>query len=148
MDRMNTVGGYFIGKMEDAISIKENIVQGKKFRFTFLTDRLIRLEYNDKGIFEDKPTSRVIFRRFPKVNFQISQTEMILQLSTSYFTMAYVKEKPFQSSKLTPGNTLKITLNKTDHSWYYGHPEARNFGGITYSLDDFSGKLKLDKGLY
>ena len=145
---MNTVGNYFVDKFEDATSNKENIIIGNKFRFTILTDRLIRLEYNDKGIFEDRPTSRIIKRKFPKVNFQLSQTETILQISTSYFTLAYVKNKPFTSGKLTPGNNLKITLNQTEHSWYYGHPEARNFGGITYSLDNFEGKLKLDKGLY
>ena len=145
---MNSIGQYFANSQEDAISIKENIIQGKKFRFTLLTDRLIRLEYNEKGTFEDRPTNRVIFRRFPKVNFTISQSEMIMQLTTSYFTVAYVKDKPFTSGKLAPGSNLKITLNNTEHSWYYGHPEARNFGGIPYSLDDFNGKLKLEKGLY
>ena len=145
---MNTIGEFFVNKKENAICIKENIIQGKKFRFSILTDRLIRLEYSEKGVFEDRPTSQIIFRKFPAVKFTISQTELIMQLATSYFTLAYVKEKPFGSSKLTPGNNLKITLNQTDHSWYYGHPEARNFGGINYSLDDFSGTLKLDKGLY
>ena len=145
---MNTIGNYFLDRYEDATCMKENIIQGKKFRFSILTDRLIRLEYNEKGIFEDRPTSKVIFRKFPKVNYTITQSEMIIQLATSYFTVAYVKEKPFGSSKLTPGSNLKINLNNTEHLWYYGHPEARNFGGITYSLDDFNGKLKFDKGLY
>lgn len=145
---MNTIGGYFLNKMEDAISIKDNVITGKKYRFTFLTDRLIRLEYSPNGSFEDRPTQRVIFRKFPKVNFSITQSEMLLQIVTSYFTLDYVKEKPFASGKLTPGNNLKITLNNTDRIWYYPHPEARNFGGITYSLDDFSGNLKLGKGLY
>ena len=64
------------------------------------------------------------------------------------FTLDYVKDKPFSSGKLTPGSNLKVTLNKTDRIWYYGHPEARNFGGITYSLDNFQGNLKFEKGLY
>ena len=145
---MNTVGAYFVNKMDDAICIKDNIIQGKKFRFSFLTDRLIRLEYSEKGEFEDRPTSNVIFRKFPKVNFNLAQSEMIMQIATSYFTVAYVKDKPFGSGKLTPGSNLKITLNNTEHAWYYQSPEVRNFGGITYSLDNFSGKLKLDKGLY
>ena len=108
---MNTVGAYFVNKMEDAVCIKDNIIQGKKFRFSFLTDRLIRLEYSEKGEFEDRPTSNVIFRKFPKVNFNLAQTEMIMQIATSYFTVAYVKDKPFGSGKLTPGSNLKITLN-------------------------------------
>lgn len=145
---MNTIGGYFLNKMSDAKSMKENVIMGKKFRFTFLTDRLIRLEYNPAGKFEDQPTQKVIYRNFPKVNFFVTQSELLLQIKTSYFTLDYVKEKPFASGKLTPGSNLKITLNNTDRIWYYNHPEARNFGGITYSLDNFSGKLKLEKGLY
>lgn len=145
---MNTIGGYFINKMEDAISIKENTITGKKYRFTLLTDRLIRLEYSPTGKFEDKPTQRITHRRFPKVNFTISQSELLLQMTTSYFTLDYQKEQPFASSKFTPGNHLRITLNNTDRIWYYPHPEARNFGGITYSLDNFSGGLKLEHGLY
>ena len=145
---MKTIGGYHIGNYEDSISIKDNIISGKRYRFTFLTDRLVRLEYNSNGVFVDTPTQNVIFRKFPKVNFKISQSETIMQIETSYFTLAYDKEKPFTSGKLTPGNNLRITLNNTDKIWYYQHPEARNFGGINYSLDDFNGKLKLSRGLY
>ncbi len=145
---MNTIGGYFVNRMEDAVSIKENMVIGKKYRFTFLTDRLVRLEYSPSGVFEDRPSQRVIYRKFPKVNFNVTHSEMLVQITTSYFTLDYVKEKPFASSKLTPGNNLRITLNNTDRIWYYPHPEARNYGGINYSLDDFLKNLKWGKGLY
>lgn len=145
---MNTIGGYFLKKIDDGISIKENMITGKKFRFTILTERLVRLEYSATGKFEDRTSQRVIYRKFPKVNFQTTQTDMLIQISTSYFTLDYVKEKTFFSGKLTPGSNLKITLNNTDRIWYYGHPQARNFGGITYSLDDFTGNLRLEKGLY
>ena len=36
----------------DLISKKECIIQGNKYRFTILTDRLIRLEYNKEGKFK------------------------------------------------------------------------------------------------
>lgn len=145
---MNTIGGYFLNRSDDGVSIKENVITGKKYRITILTDRLVRLEYSSNGIFEDRTTNRVIYRKFPKVDYQISQTDMLLQITTSYFTLDYVKEKPFSSGKLVMGGNFKITLNGTDKVWYYGHPEARNFGGISYSLDNFSGSLKLEKGLY
>ena len=145
---MNNVGGYFLEKMEDAISIEDNVIKGKKYRITILTDRLIRLEYNQKGIFEDRPTQRVIYRKFPKVDFQLSQTDTLLQIVTTYFTLYYVKEKPFKGGKFTPGGNLRILLNNTDRTWYYNHPEARNFGGINFSLDNYNGVLKQEKGLY
>lgn len=145
---MNTIGNYFVNKMDDAISIKDNMVVGKNYRFTILTERLIRLEYSPSGKFEDRPTQRVIFRKFPKTLFNVSNTEMLLQISTTYFTLNYVIGKPFSSGKFSAGGNLKISLNNTDRVWFYGHPEARNFGGITYSLDNFHSNLKLDKGLY
>lgn len=145
---MNTIGGYFLNKNDDGIGLKENIIKGEKYRFTILTERLIRLEYNSKGVFEDRTTQRVIKRNFPKVDYQITQTETLLQIVTPYFTLDYVKEKNFIGGNLAPGSNLRITLNGTDRIWNYNHPEARNFGGITYSLDNFSGTLKLEKGLY
>lgn len=145
---MNTIGGYFVESMNNCKCKKDNIILGKKYRISILTDRLVRLEYNKNGNFEDRPTQRVIFRNFPKTNFTVTQSETLIQIVTSYYTINYVKEQSFVGNKITPASTLKITLNNTDRSWHYNHPEARNFGTITYSLDDFRGKLKLDKGLY
>ena len=145
---MNTVGSYFVEKNEDGVALKENIIMGKKYRFTVLSERLIRLEYNQNGIFEDRTTQRVIKRNFPKVDYKIEESETLLQIVTSYFTLNYVKEKNFVTGNLSSGNILRITLNGTDRVWNYNHPEVRNFGGISYSLDDFDGNLKLEKGLY
>ena len=145
---MNNVGTYFLNNYNDSISIDDNIIKGKKYRITILTDRLIRLEYNVKGIFEDRPTERVIFRKFPKVEFQMSETDTLLQIVTTYFTLYYDKEKSFKGGKFTPGSNLRILLNNTDRMWYYNHPEVRNFGGIGFSLDNYNGILKEEKGLY
>ena len=145
---MNTLGNYKYPEFTSGISIKDNIILGKKYRITILSDRLVRLEYSDSGNFIDNPSQRVIFRKFPKVNFSVTQSETLIQIIGSVFTIDYVKEKSFIGSKVTPGNTLKITINGTDKSWYYNHPEARNYGSINYSLDNFKGKLKLSKGLF
>ena len=112
------------------------------FRFRYL----VRIEYSKTGEFEDKASERVIFRRFPKVNFTVDSTETLLQIKTSMFTLNYVKEKPIIKSKMASSSNLQITLNGTDRVWYYGNQEIRNFGGINYSLDNFKGNLKQDKG--
>jgi alpha-glucosidase (family GH31 glycosyl hydrolase) len=145
---MASMGDYFVKNDKNLIARKDNVILGKTYRISILTDRLVRLEYSPSGVFEDRATQNVIFRNFPKVTFTISNSETLTQISTSYFTIDYVKEKSFKSSKLTPGSNLRITLKDTDRVWYYGHPESRNFGTIGYSLDNFSSKLKLDKGLY
>jgi len=145
---MSSMSTYFIKNPKDIVSKKECMVTGQKFRFTMLTDRLIRLEYSENGVFEDRPSQNVVFRNFERPVFVVNESDTLLQISTKYYSLAYVKNKPFDSGKLTPGTNLKVTLKGSEREWYYNHPEARNFGTIGYSLDNFEGKLKLDKGLY
>lgn len=145
---MSALASYFVKKNGDTVSSKENILMGKNYRFSVLTERLIRLEYSVNGVFEDRASSNVVFRAFPRPVFVVNESDTLLQISTKYFVLSYVKNKAFGSSKLTPGTNLKILLKDTEKTWYYNHPEARNFGGLKYSLDDFTGKLVLDKGLY
>ena len=40
---MSSISTYFVKNPKDIISKKECMVTGQKFRFTMLTDRLIRL---------------------------------------------------------------------------------------------------------
>ena len=53
------LGKQFEKDMSKAIANKENIVEGKNYRFTLLSDGLIRLEYSQSGVFQDKPTEQV-----------------------------------------------------------------------------------------
>ena len=145
---MASLSSYFINDMNNVISDKNSIILGKKFRFTILTERLIRLEYSEQGIFEERATSLVVNRKFSVPEFFVTHSEMLMEVKTKYFTLIYDKEKPFKSSKLSVGGNIKVQLNGTDKEWYFDHPEARNYGGINFSLDDFKGNLKLDKGLY
>lgn len=145
---MSNLSNYFIKDEKELVSKKECMVKGEKFRFTVLTDRLIRLEYSENGIFEDRASQNVIFRNFDRPIFVVNESDTLVQVSTKYFVLSYVKNKPFSSGKVAPGSNLKVLLKDTEKTWYYEHPEARNFGTITYSLDDFVGKLKLDNGLY
>ena len=145
---MSNLSGYFIKDNNNLISKKECVLTGNKYRFTVLTDRLIRLEYSPNGVFEDRASQNIINRLFERPIFVVNESDTLLQISTKYFVLSYVKNAKFDSGKLTPGSNLKVLLKDTDKTWYYNHPEARNFGTINYSLDDFVGKLKLDKGMY
>ena len=47
----------------------ENILQGEKYRITMLTEGLVRLEYSEEGIFEDRATQSVWNRDMrPKIS--------------------------------------------------------------------------------
>ena len=60
----------------------ENTVEGKNYRFTVLTDSLLRLEYSRTGEFEDRATQTVWNRDFPKVSYTVKETEEQLELFT------------------------------------------------------------------
>lgn len=127
-----------------------NVIQGEKYRFTLLSERLIRLEYNEAGIFEDRPTELVWNRNVKKVNYQVTEDRKYLELKTKYFRLTYAKNKPFKGTVLNAMAHLKVELLTTDRIWYYGNKEAteaRNYGAPGLSLDDAQ-KLKLKLGLY
>lgn len=147
-DKMNNSNLNFPVDYLNNKSSEKSVVKGNKYRFTILSERLIRFEYNENGIFEDRPTEFAWNRNFPLVEFEIKEDQTFLQIKTKYFNVEYQKEKPFLESKFYPGSYLRVNLNNTDRSWYYKHPEVRNYGGSNVSLDDFEGSLKLDNGLY
>ncbi len=145
---MYNLGQQFLGDYNNAKSKPKAIFQGKKYRITILSDRLIRLEYNPKGIFEDRPTQLALFRNFDVPNMNVRQDDHFLEITTSYFKLEYTKEKPYDSGAVFAGNNLRISLLNTDRIWYYRHPEIRNYLGSLISLDNVDKKAEFKKGLY
>lgn len=145
---MYNLGEQFAFDYNLAIPLKENVIKGNKYRFTILTERLIRIEYNEYGEFLDKPTELVWFRNMPKVTYLKKETDTFLEITTKYFKLTYLKEKPFEGSKINPVSNLKIELLSNNKQWYYKHPEVRNYGAPSLSLDENDGKIKIKKGLY
>lgn len=139
---MASLSAYFIKNNRDLIPEQKNIITGDKYRFSILSPRLIRIEYNKDNKFENRATSLVVKRNFGSTNFTVEQTELSLTITTEYFTLTYVKGTPMNSKN------LKVKVNGTDREWYPSHKEIRNLGSINYSLDYLENNLKLDKGLY
>lgn len=46
-----------------------NIVLGKNYRITFLTDRLVRFEYNESGAFVDEASQVIWYQGFRRGSF-------------------------------------------------------------------------------
>lgn len=143
---MINISNYYITNREQLISDKDSYIIGKKYRFTVLTPRLIRLEYNDKGIFEDRPTSRVINRKFPKTTYSITESNTLIQIDTGIFTLTYVKDSELKSG--TFGSNIKAAINGTKIEWQMNNREIKNLRSINYSIDSIQDKIVLDKGLY
>ena len=141
---MYDLGEQFKFNLSNSIANESSVFKGNHYRITVLTERLVRLEYSDKGIFNDYPSELVWYRNLPTPEFDVNENDKILQIKTKYFELIYNKEKKFKGGKFTPTSNLKINLLNTDKVWHYNHPEARNYGTSPINLDS----NKFVKGLY
>ncbi len=136
---MYPLGKQFEVDISKGVADEKCIFKGKKYRITVLTERLVRLEYNEAGQFVDVPTQLVQNRYLGFPSFEVKQDSKFLEITTKYFHLTYVKEAPFTGSKVDPMKNLKISLitgaKENDRDWYYGHPEAKNYGGNMISKD-------------
>lgn len=130
------------------IANNKNIIKGDRYRITILSERLIRFEYNESGIFEDLPTEFAWNRNFPEVKFDVKQDSKFLEITTSYFKISYTKEKNFRGSKFSPESNLKVEVLNSNSVWYYGHPEVKNYGAPFTEINKEDGKIKFAKSLY
>ena len=61
----------------------ENVIQGEKYRISILTEQLVRFEYSEDGVFEDRATQVVLNRDFPKVEYTVKDSGDELEITTS-----------------------------------------------------------------
>lgn len=148
---MYPLGKQFEVDYAKAQSDKRTIVQGNKYRISVISERIVRLEFSETGQFLDKPTQLIKKRNIGIPDFAVRQDANILEVTTKYFALNYIKEQPFVGPKVDPLKNLKITLLSKDRDrnkdWYVGHPEAKNMLGNMVSVDVNIPK-NLQKGLY
>ena len=148
---MYQLGKQFEVDYAKAKSDKRTIVQGPNYRFSVITERIIRLEFSPNGQFLDKPTQIIKKRNVGIPDFSVRQDTNVVEISTKYFALNYIKGQPFIGTKIDPMKYLKITLLSRDRDrrkdWYVGHPEARNLSGNMVSID-VNIPQQLEKGLY
>ena len=123
------------------VALNENILQGKHYRFTVLTSRMIRMEYDPQGQFEDRASQHVFYRDFPVCAFDSRVEEGILTLETEHLLLTYRVDAPFAS------DTLSLKLKTEPAScWNYGET-YEDLGGTVKTLDTVDGPIVLERGL-
>lgn len=123
------------------LALTQNIVQGEKYRFTVLTPSLLRMEYSECGIFEDRASQSVFFRDFPATAFSRQQKDGKLIIETANLILVYQEDAPFSQDTLSV--KLKIEPAST---WHYGEA-FEDLGGTIKTLDDINGRTELDAGV-
>lgn len=128
-------------------------VTGDCYRFTLLTDRILRMEYDPEGIFEDRPSQTVVCRNLPAPEFSFQDSGTCLEIDTKnyHLTYYYGREKKFTE------NTLIIDAKNNfipyGARWHFGSkvysdpPRHNNLYGTTRTLDRVDGATELDYGL-
>lgn len=145
---MASLGEHFKINPNDLISDSKIVFKGINYRITVLSERLVRFEYNINGTFYDGATELVHNRNFPVPKIKAEQDDKYLVITTKYFILQYAKEKPFKGPSFAPDSNLKVKLVNTDKTWYYTHPEARNFKGSAFSIETLGNETVLSNGLY
>ena len=146
---MASLGKHFEVNLNNLSASSKYVFKGINYRISVLSDRLIRFEYSLDGKFYDGATEIVHNRKFnlePKI--KVEQDQNYLVITSKYFILQYAKEKPFKGPSFAPDSNLKVKLVNTDKIWYPNHPEARNFKGSAFSIEDFLDKTVLSNGLY
>lgn len=144
---MYDLGKQFHYEVSKLKANESSIMQGNKYRFTILTERLIRLEYSINGTFNDYKTELVENRLFDVPKFNIREDDAFLEITTKYFTLNYQKEMPFKGNSINPTKNLSVKINDSDNIWYYGHPEVRNYFGSNISVEA-KNESSQNRGLY
>lgn len=122
-------------------ALDENIILGDKYRFSVLTPRMIRIEYNENGKFEDRASQVVFYRDFPKCDYTVEKNNGKLILKTDYLCLSYIENSVFSS------DSLQITFEKYSGSgWKYGE-KPQNLKGTTSTLDNVNGAIELEDGM-
>lgn len=145
---MYNFGDSFHVNLQELKAKPEAVVQGKKYRMTILTERLIRLEYSPTSVFNDLKTELVSFRNFDVPRFSKKEDEQFLEIETKYFKLSYTKEEDFRGTRLNPSKSLRIEVKDTPAIWYYGHPEAKNYFGSNISTEVKKNEEKENRGLF
>ncbi len=135
---MSRLPKYF--KQEgNPIAKPSKIVKGDKWRFTVITSRLIRCEWDETGAFEDAMTRSVIDRDFGTAEFKTSDSAEKLIIETDAVVVEYKKTGRFNSDNLS----FSLKGGKT---WYFGTPFT-TLKGTTRTLDVVDGECPLEDGV-
>ncbi len=122
---------------------KGQMITGDHYRFTVLTDCMIRCEYSVSGEFVDERTQMVMNRRLDDAWFEVRESEEELQIETKLLCLIYDR-KPFSQ------DGLRIRMKSNPYTgyavWYYG-TQGDMLPGTARTLDEADGEIPLETGV-
>ena len=117
-----------------------NIVAGSKYRFTVLTQSLIRLEYAADGVFEDRASQVAFYRDFPKVDYHTTIENGLLRIETDALVLTYRMGTSFLE-----GLDIRLKIEPAS-MWHFGD-DFETLGGTAKTLDEVDGRCDMGNGV-
>lgn len=131
---------------------KDAMVVSGNARFTVLTPEMIRIEYSDKGAFEDRATFAIQNRQMDDIPAFIKREDSnFLYITTDKCNLKYRKgTNPLTTPASDRNLTITICNNGDSVVWYPGKSDPLNLKGTCRTLDGCNGDNKrseMEQGL-
>ena len=126
---------------------KEAQVVCGKARFTVLTPRLIRMEWSENSVFEDRATLGIVNRNLDVPQFDVKRSKSKVTITTSEMTLVYTGQNKFDSENLSV--TFKMADSKARKgirtvTWHPGMDDSGNLLSTARTLDLCKGDHPID----
>ncbi|KAF2733526.1 hypothetical protein EJ04DRAFT_513169 [Polyplosphaeria fusca] len=117
------------------------IVAGEKFRFTILTDGLLRYEWAEDGVFEDRASTFAINRELSVPDYYTwDRGADGIEIVTKRFHVLYNKKK------FSEEGFVVYLKGQVSSKWQYGQTMS-NLGGTVRTLDNVNGRCDMSSGV-
>lgn len=116
-------------------------------RFTVLTSRLLRMEWSDDGVFEDRATLGIVNRDLEVPAFDVRKSGSKVVIKTSDLTLSYAGGGKFSAENLTVSFKMadpKAKKGVKTVTWRPGQDDSANLLGTCRTLDGCDGIRTLD----
>jgi hypothetical protein len=138
---MDLLPSHFKLTFPSAAANPEAIVQTQRARFSILAPRLIRMEWSQAGVFEDRASQAFWLRKQAVPEFKVRKGQTRMVIETAALRLSYEPEKPFTA------DSLWVEVLSTGETWRFGDPDPVNLLGTARTLDGVDGATPLSPGL-
>lgn len=143
--------GLWANAQNNPVANPDATVTSGNARFTVLTPEMVRIEYSDKALFEDRATFAIINRNLDVPAFEKSEDSEYIYINTDKLSLKYRKGSDPVTHPASARN-LSVTINHNGREvlWYPGKPDPLNLKGTCRTLDSSNGDNKrseLENGL-
>ena len=134
MDTIESFASKYAIKTDAVTKVSQTYMSGK-FRFSVLTSKLLRVEWEKNGDFCDEPTQAVLFRNIREDAFNVTEKGSLVVIATKDCVFTFNKKEKKMESVTLKGGKIVTDFKKG------------NLGGTYRTLDMVNGACKLGDGL-